>query len=150
MNQICKTLCVEIVHGRPYHPQSQGKDERFNQTLEIQLGKWMTENKTNRWIDVLNTIVLCDNTTGTPEFDDWFDTVLFRHQQLQLYVQNRLSKDAIKTLDRLLPQRGIPAAPCWGSCSAQADQENQGKAGNHRANLGLPKSSPCATTTASA
>jgi transposase InsO family protein len=28
-------LGVEVIHGRPYHPQTQGKLERFNRTLEL-------------------------------------------------------------------------------------------------------------------
>jgi transposase InsO family protein len=30
-------LGVEVLHGRPYHPQTQGKDERFHRTLEREL-----------------------------------------------------------------------------------------------------------------
>lgn len=29
-------LGVEVVHGRPYHPQTQGKNERFNRTLQVE------------------------------------------------------------------------------------------------------------------
>jgi len=28
---------VEVIHGRPYHPQTQGKEERFHRTLEADL-----------------------------------------------------------------------------------------------------------------
>lgn len=141
---MCKTYNVKVIHGRPYHPQSQGKDERFNQTLEQQLGKWMTENNSNRWIDVLDSLILCDNATlsktqnrspfeimffrhphgfhelagvqyrletepivqGTAQFDAWFDTVLFRHQQLQQYVAKRMSADAFKTIERYFRKGG--------------------------------------------
>jgi transposase InsO family protein len=30
-------LDVAVIHGRPYHPQTQGKDERFHRTLEQEL-----------------------------------------------------------------------------------------------------------------
>lgn len=30
-------LGVKMLHGRPYHPQTQGKDERFHRTLNVQL-----------------------------------------------------------------------------------------------------------------
>lgn len=30
-------LGVEVIHGRPYHPQTQGKDERFHRTLKAEL-----------------------------------------------------------------------------------------------------------------
>ncbi len=30
------TLGVGVIHGRPYHPQTQGKDERFHRTLAIE------------------------------------------------------------------------------------------------------------------
>jgi transposase InsO family protein len=30
-------LGVRVIHGRPYHPQTQGKDERFHRTLALEL-----------------------------------------------------------------------------------------------------------------
>lgn len=30
-------LNIELIHGRPYHPQTQGKEERFHKTLKIEL-----------------------------------------------------------------------------------------------------------------
>lgn len=30
-------LGVRTCHGRPYHPQTQGKDERFHRTLNVEL-----------------------------------------------------------------------------------------------------------------
>ena len=31
------TLGVKIIHGRPYHPQTQGKEERFHRTLKLEV-----------------------------------------------------------------------------------------------------------------
>ena len=33
-------LGVAISHSRPYHPQTQGKDERFHRTLDVDLLRW--------------------------------------------------------------------------------------------------------------
>jgi transposase InsO family protein len=30
-------LDIELLHGRPWHPQTQGKDERFHRTLDVEL-----------------------------------------------------------------------------------------------------------------
>lgn len=37
---------VEVWHGRPYHPQTQGKEERFHRTLQLEL-----LDRTTAWID---------------------------------------------------------------------------------------------------
>lgn len=33
-------LGIRVSHGRPYHPQTQGKDERFHRTLKAELLQW--------------------------------------------------------------------------------------------------------------
>jgi transposase InsO family protein len=33
-------LGIGISHSRPYHPQTQGKDERFHRTLDVDLLRW--------------------------------------------------------------------------------------------------------------
>jgi transposase InsO family protein len=33
-------LGIHISHSRPYHPQTQGKDERFHRTLDVDLLRW--------------------------------------------------------------------------------------------------------------
>ena len=30
-------LGIRVAHGRPYHPQTQGKDERFHRTLQFEV-----------------------------------------------------------------------------------------------------------------
>jgi len=30
-------LGIKVLHGRPYHPQTQGKEERFHRTLNVEL-----------------------------------------------------------------------------------------------------------------
>jgi hypothetical protein len=59
---LCKetaTQCkIDFVHGRPYHPQSQGKVERWNGTIQAILGKAMDERGDGkRWYDLLASVV---------------------------------------------------------------------------------------------
>lgn len=46
IKNVCKEVGTRQVHGAPYHLQSQGVIERFNQTLKGQLAKYMDEQKT--------------------------------------------------------------------------------------------------------
>lgn len=54
-------LGVRVSHSRPYHPQTQGKDERFHRTLEVELlrsQQWTAPNQCqigfDAWRDVYN------------------------------------------------------------------------------------------------
>jgi transposase InsO family protein len=54
-------LTIRVSHGRPYHPQTQGKDERFHRTLNVELlraGGFVDAAETQRrfdaWRDVYN------------------------------------------------------------------------------------------------
>ncbi len=51
-------LGIGISHGRPYHPQTQGKDERFHRTLNAELLRW----------EQFRDLAHCQN-----RFDDWRD-----------------------------------------------------------------------------
>ena len=55
-------LGIGVSHGRPYHPQTQGKDERFHRTLkaEVLQGRWFADGAAcqesfDRWRRVYNT-----------------------------------------------------------------------------------------------
>ncbi|CAG8670760.1 1870_t:CDS:2, partial [Paraglomus brasilianum] len=39
LKKTCETLKIQLIHGRVRHPQTQGKIERFNQTLGRRLTK---------------------------------------------------------------------------------------------------------------
>lgn len=63
VDNLCTQCDVKIINGGPYHPQSQGRVERFNQTLQVQLGKTLTERKSKRWVDELPKITRSYNNT---------------------------------------------------------------------------------------
>ena len=55
-------LGIQVSHGRPYHPQTQGKDERFHRTLNVELlqgrrfADWAAcQAAFDRWRGVYNT-----------------------------------------------------------------------------------------------
>lgn len=55
-------LGIRVYHGRPYHPQTQGKEERFHRTLQAEVlarGGWSdcahVQDAFDRWRNVYNT-----------------------------------------------------------------------------------------------
>ncbi len=54
-------LGIGLIHGRPYHPQTQGKDERFHRTLKAELLRWEQfkdlahcQKRFDEWRDIYN------------------------------------------------------------------------------------------------
>jgi transposase InsO family protein len=54
-------LGISVVHGRPYHPQTQGKDERFHRTLEAEVLRYerfgdleAAQRRFDAWRDIYN------------------------------------------------------------------------------------------------
>ena len=87
VNIILRKYNIDILHGRPYHPQSQGQVERFNGTIKDRLRK--TTVHFNRWIEHLQDIIYNYNntphrSTGVKPF------ILFRTHDpsADLYLQN--------------------------------------------------------------
>jgi transposase InsO family protein len=64
-------LEIAISHGRPYHPQTQGKDERLNRTLKD---------------EVISRHVMNDLSESQVVFDDWWHTYNYErpHEALNL------------------------------------------------------------------
>lgn len=65
---------IRIVNGSPYHPQSQGVVERFNETLRNRLRAWMADNHTTEWANGLIEVQMGMNsemnqTTGTTPYE---------------------------------------------------------------------------------
>ena len=76
--QLCEKLKIKQIFGRPRHPQSQGKVERFNQTLKLRLRKTLNNNK--KWIGVYKEVVYeYNNSTHRSTKQKPFN--LFRKQQ---------------------------------------------------------------------
>jgi len=54
-------LRIKLIHGRPYHPQTQGKDERLHRTLQEELLNWQLfadlahcQKRFDEWLQVYN------------------------------------------------------------------------------------------------
>jgi transposase InsO family protein len=83
-------LGVRVRHGRPYHPQTQGKDERFHRTLKA---------------EVLGTRVLRDLPHCQREFDRWRDVYNLErpHDALGLAVPASRYRASLLAFPEVLP-----------------------------------------------
>ena len=65
MQGLCEALSIKLVHGAPYHPQSQGAVERGNKILQDKLLQWCASNPDLPWSAGLGKVQLIINSTPT-------------------------------------------------------------------------------------
>jgi transposase InsO family protein len=84
-------LGIGISHGRPYHPQTQGKDERFHRTLDE---------------EVLSRQVLLDLAHSQRAFDAWRDTynLIRPHEALNMRPPARCYQPSPRPFPTTLPE----------------------------------------------
>jgi transposase InsO family protein len=83
-------LGINISHCRPYHPQTQGKDERLHRTLKAEL---------------ISRRHFSDLGHCQPEFDDWRDTYnqVRPHQALDMCVPGERYQPSSRSFPETLP-----------------------------------------------
>ncbi|KAF9760948.1 Transposon Tf2-8 polyprotein, partial [Nosema granulosis] len=67
IKEFCENYKINLIHGRPRHPQSQGQVERFNQTLTRYLSTHLFESENEekdviKWINLLSRVTYQYNT----------------------------------------------------------------------------------------
>lgn len=84
-------LGVDVTHGRPRHPQTQGKCERFHRTLQVEV-----LNQATAWKDLAH----CQS-----RFDLWRQTYnhLRPHQALDMDTPASCYRPSLRTMPSLLP-----------------------------------------------
>lgn len=81
-------LDVALAHGRPYHPQTQGKDERFHRTLKL---------------EVLQGRSFADRVDAQRSFDPWRE--VYNHQRPHEALDLRVPATRYRVSQRAYPER---------------------------------------------
>lgn len=83
-------LSVKVIHGRAYHPQTQGKEERFHRTLKTELLQY----------EQFRNINHCQR-----QFDKWRDKYNLErpHQAIGLKTPAQLYSPSIRSFPEVLP-----------------------------------------------
>jgi transposase InsO family protein len=95
-------LGVGVAHGRPYHPQTQGKDERFHRTLKL---------------EVLRRADLTDLVRAQHAFDDWRQ--IYNAHRPHEAIGMHVPADRYRISPRAMPHATAPpeydvgASPRW-------------------------------------
>lgn len=103
-------LGVGVSHSRPYHPQTQGKDERFHRTMKAEL---------------LYNRVLRDIEQCQASFDEWRDEYNLRrpHEALDMQVPASRYKPSGVAYPEELPAIEYPAVGTEGIVAIRRVQE---------------------------
>ena len=84
-------LGIGVTHGRPYHPQTQGKDERFHRTLKAEVLQW----------EAFATTAACQR-----RFDVWRDVYNLERPHEALAMKTPITR--FRPSERRYPER-LPA-----------------------------------------
>jgi len=94
-------LGIEPIHGRPFHPQTQGKNERFNGTLKR---------------EVIAGVAFADLAAVQRRFDAWLP--LYNHERPHQGIGDVVPACRYRKAERSLPER-LPAIVYDADCLVQ-------------------------------
>jgi transposase InsO family protein len=100
-------LGVGVIHGRPYHPQTQGKDERFHATLVAEVLRWQAFD---------------DLPASQAAFDPWREIYNTQrpHEALQMNVPATRYTPSPRNYPTVLPEIIYPASDLVRKVSANS------------------------------
>lgn len=114
-------LGVGVTHGRPYHPQTQGKDERFHRTLKA---------------EVLSGREFADLTTCQSAFDRWRH--VYNHERPHQALDLATPSERYRPSRRAFPETLPPIQYGPDDSVRKASSEGDIKFNNRRIRLGKP------------
>ncbi len=92
MEDLLKCAQVHFLHGRPYHPQSQGVVERINNTIPPRIYKLVQEHNNPSWYTYAVNCTMAYN--GTPKPSTGVSPhLLHRHRESNLMLLNPADKE---------------------------------------------------------
>ena len=113
-------LGIRVTHGRPYHPQTQGKDERLHRTMKAEIA-----------LDRLTDLADCQRA-----FDSWRHNYNYRrpHQAIDMATPGTRYRPSERPFPEVLPP--IEYGP--GDIVRKADSDGDISFKNRRIRLGKP------------
>ena len=101
---MCESFGIERIFSAPYKSDSNGAVERFNLTLKNAIFSYLTENKTKKYINVLQKIVYAYNTSihSTTKVSPFLahTGVNKQYKILNQFVAGRIQRNADKMVER--------------------------------------------------
>jgi transposase InsO family protein len=113
-------LGVGVTHGRPYHPQTQGKDERLHRTIKAEIA-----------LDRLADLDQCQRA-----FDSWRH--LYNHRRPHQAIGMATPSERYRPSDRPFPESLPPIEYGAGDIVRKVDKAGDISFRNHRIRLGKP------------